>query len=220
MILAHGHKVDNLFTYISLSIPRNMSEVARYTAEPSNITLWHHRLAHTSYSTLENMKRLKTSEGFLLNVHHRLIPQCNNCPYGKQTHAPFKKMEDLPSDIGDIIVSDLCGPFEVSIGRYKYFITWMDLKTRFVSIDFLKDKECSMVMESFKKYMAWLLQQKKADVKKIRMDNKGEYMGSEFKYICSTFGIIHETTSPNMPEHKRMLQEGALILQHDASLST
>ena len=29
MILAHGPKVNNLFTYIFLSIPKNMSEMAR-----------------------------------------------------------------------------------------------------------------------------------------------------------------------------------------------
>ena len=58
------------------------------------------------------------------------------------------------------------------------------------------------------------------------MDNRGEYMGKEFKDICSKLGIIHETTSPYTPEHNgiaeqynRTLQDGALTLQHDAGLS-
>ena len=99
----------------------------------------------------------------------------------------------------------------------------MDLKTRFTSINFLKNKECSTLSKSFKKYMAWLLHQKKADVKKIRMDNGEEYIGKEFAHICSKLGIIHETTSPYTPECNgiadRTLQEGALALQHDMSLS-
>ena len=63
-------------------------------------------------------------------------------------------------------------------------------------------------------------------MKKIRTDNGVEYMGNEFKYVCSKLGIIHETTSPYTPEHNgiverhnRTLQEGALTLQHDANLS-
>ena len=88
-----------------------------------------------------------------------------------------------------------------------------------VSIDFLKDKECKTVTGSFKNYMAWLLRQKGADIKKIRTDNGGEYMGKEFKEVCEKLGITHETTSPHTPEHNgvaeshnRTLQEGALTL--------
>ena len=74
--------------------------------------------------------------------------------------------------------------------------------------------------------MAWLLQQMKANVKKIRTDNGGKYMGSEFTRVCSKLGIIHETTSPYTPKyngitkrHNRTLQEGPLTLQHDMELS-
>ena len=52
------------------------------------------------------------------------------------------------------------------------------------------------------------------------------YVGKEFKMICNNLGIIHETAMPYTPEHNsiteqynRTLQEGALTLQHDASLS-
>jgi hypothetical protein len=75
--------------------------------------------------------------------------------------------------------------------------------------------------------MAWLLRQKNANVRRVRTDNGGEYMGKEFTSICSKLGIIHETTSPYTPEHNgiaerynRTLQEGALTLQHDSDLSS
>jgi hypothetical protein len=227
VLLAHGDKVDNLFTYTALIPPKPQIEYAKISYEPAEIILWHHRLAHTSYSTLESMKRLGTAKKFSPNVHHGTTPQCTDCPYGKQTRAPFRKTEDLPNHIGDIIVSDLCGPFELSIGGYKYFVIWMDLKTRFASIDFIKDKECNTVSESFKRYMAWLLRQKNANVRRVRTDNGGEYMGKEFTNICSKLGIIHETTSPYTPEHNgiaerynRTLQEGALTLQHESDLSS
>jgi hypothetical protein len=115
-ILAHGDKVNNLFTYMALTPPRPPTEHARISYEPVEIILMHHRLAHTSYSTIESMRRLNTAKKFSPNVHHGTIPQCVDCPYGKQIRAPFKKTEDLPDHIGDVIASDVCGPFEPSIG--------------------------------------------------------------------------------------------------------
>ena len=139
----------------------------------------------------------------------------------------FQRVKNLPDNIRDIAVLDLCSPFETSIGSFRYLVTWIDLKSWFANIKFLKNKECKTISGSFKCYFAWLLWQKKADVKKIRADNRGEYTGKEFQYICSKLSIIHETTSPYTPEHNgiakqynRTLQEGALTLWHDSELSS
>ena len=157
-IITHGPKVDNLFVYTTSPMPKNMPETTYYSAtEPADIILWHHQLAHTSYSTLETMQRLRTTDGFMLSIHHGPIAQCTDCPYGKQTCAPFQKTESLPANISDIITSDLCGPFKTSVGGFKYFVIWIDSATRMASISFLKDKECKTVTGSFKNYMAWLL---------------------------------------------------------------
>ena len=227
--LAYGSKVGNLFTYLAITpnLKTIHREVVHLSAEPAEIILWHHRLSHTNYHTLENMKKLGTALRFTPDVHHGPIPQCADCPFGKQTRSPFKKTEPNPTSIGDIVVSDLCGPFETSVGGYRYFVTWMDLKTRFTNIEFLKNKECITVTNSFKNYAAWILRQKGVEIKRIRTDNGGEYTGKEFENLCSSTGIIHETTSPYTPEHNgtterynRTLQEGALTIRHEADLST
>ena len=51
-------------------------------------------------------------------------------------------------------------------------------------------------------------------------------MGREFQEICAKSSIIHETLSPHTPKHNgiaerynRTLQEGALMIRHDAGLS-
>ena len=36
---------------------------------------------------------------------------------------------------------------------HKYFVTWTDLKPRYTSINFLKNKDCSTISDSFKKCM-------------------------------------------------------------------
>ena len=140
------------------------------------------------------MQRLNTTIGFTQTIHNSPIPQCVNCLHRKQTSAPLQKVKNLPDNIRDIVVSDLCSPFKTSIGCFRYFITWINLKSWFTNIEFLKNKECDTIFKSFKHYLAWLLWQKKADVKKIRTDNRGEYTGKEFQHICSKLSIIHETT--------------------------
>jgi hypothetical protein len=121
-------------------------------------------------------------------VHHGPLPQCMNRPYGKQTHVPFQKLKSFPLKL--VTWSDLCGPFELSVGNYRYFMTQIKLKTHLASIDFLKNKECATIAPSFRLYLPWLLFQKNANVKKIRSDNGGEYMGKEFQDIWAKSGII------------------------------
>ena len=120
--LAYGPKENNLYTYIAFPIGPK-TKTTDYVSEPSRPTLWYHRLVHTSYHIIENMRKLQTVENFHPGVHHGPNPQCLNCSYGKQTQAPFQKIKKLPKNIGDIIVSDLCSPFEALIGNFKYFVT-------------------------------------------------------------------------------------------------
>ena len=155
-IIAYRLKENNLYTYIAFPTDPK-TETADLTSEPSEPTLWHHRLAHTSYHTIDNMRKSQAIENFHPRVHHGPNPQCLNCPYGKQTQAPFQRVEKLPSRIGDLIISDLCSPFEPLIGNFKYFITWIEAKTRFASVDFIRNKESVTITTSFKNYTTWLL---------------------------------------------------------------
>jgi hypothetical protein len=127
-IIAYGSKENNLYTYVGLPIPPK-DKMADYVSAPSDPMLWRYRLVHTSHHTIENMRKLQMATNFHPGVHHGPLPQCVNCPYGKQTHVPFQKVEKPPSEIGDLVTSDLCGPFEPSVGNYRYFVTWIDVTT-------------------------------------------------------------------------------------------
>jgi Pol polyprotein, beta-barrel domain/Integrase core domain/GAG-pre-integrase domain len=227
-IISQGLKINNLFAFRAIVDEPACDDTkhAYSSIKPSEATLWHHRLAHVSYSTINKMSKSNTVIGLPPKIDIEQTSQCTNCPYRKQICAPFKQVEDIRENIGDVIASDLCGPFDLSVGGYRYFVTWIDLKTRYISIEFLKNKECKTVTESFKRYLAWLLRQKGANVKHVRTDNGREYAGHEFQHLCSELGIAHETTSLYTPEHNgiaerynRTLQEGALTLIHDSGLS-
>ena len=128
VILAYGTKISNLFIYTAIITPKPRIISVQY-AELTESTLWHYRLAHANYNAIEKMSRLKLVSGLPAKIQVTNVLQCKNCPYSKQTRAPFKGTENFPQEIGDVIVSNVCGPFDASIGGYRYFITWIDLKT-------------------------------------------------------------------------------------------
>ena len=131
-ILAYGSKISNLFTYTTICTSKEDNS-ALYATGPSKLLLWHHRLAHTNYHTIEKMAKEDIAIGFspTMKIEGATYTQCPDCPYGKQTHTPFKKVGAQPLEIGDTIVSDLCDPFKASMNGYKYFVSWIDLKTRY-----------------------------------------------------------------------------------------
>ena len=223
--LAYGSKIHNIFTFNAISAPKK-SYLATNAPSTIGANLWHQRMCHTNYNTLETMSRQRIAEGLDDTINYKDAPICSHCPFGKHARLSFKYTEPLSLNIGDLIVSDVCGPFDTSMGGYRYFITWIDARTRYTSIDFLKDKQCSTVTSSFNNYLRWLQNQKGTGIKVIRTDNGGEYNGHEFEKLCRELGIIHQTTSPYTPEHNsiaeqynRTLQEGALVLQHQARFS-
>ena len=91
--------------------------------EPTEVSLWHHRLAHVNYSTLKKMSKYRMLSGLPSNITAVHPIQCVNCPFGKQVRAPIKQIEDLPDHIGHTIASDVCGPFDMFMNEYKYFLT-------------------------------------------------------------------------------------------------
>src|SRR3977135_125677 len=101
-IIARGPKINILFVYTARSIPSSGSippvfETASFVSEPTDITLWHHRLAHTGHSTIEKMVRQLSVEGLDVDISTPPLSQCINCPFGKQTRGPFPNTQDLPS---------------------------------------------------------------------------------------------------------------------------
>ena len=74
-ILAQGPKISNLFTYNVFPTTKT-AETINYMANIPNITLWHHQLAHTNYSTLENMVYSNMAIGFNTHIKFKPTLQC------------------------------------------------------------------------------------------------------------------------------------------------
>ncbi|KAM1149991.1 hypothetical protein ACFX2B_030215 [Malus domestica] len=99
----------------------------------------------------------------------------------KKSHIPFAK--------------DVCGPIEVeSLGRNKYFVTYIDDASRRVWVYLLKSKD--QVFQTFQKLHAMVERETGKPLKCLRSNNSSEYTFHQFRKYCVKHGIRHEKTVP------------------------
>ncbi|KAM1154260.1 hypothetical protein ACFX19_037276 [Malus domestica] len=104
----------------------------------------------------------------------------------KKSHIPFAK--------------DVCGPMEVeSLGRNKYFVTYIDDASRKVWVYLLKSKD--QVFQTFQEFHAMVEREIGKPLKCLRSDNGDEYTSHQFREYCVKHGIRHEKTVPGTPQH-------------------
>ena len=118
---------------------------------------------------------------------------------GKLHKKPFGTSERQVKVPLELVNSDVCGPLNSeSLGGAKYFVTFIDAKTHFTWVYFLKSKD-----EVFSKFLEWKsLVERMSDykLKTLRTDNGGEYTSGEFSKYLRIEGIRHELTVPKTPE--------------------
>jgi transposase InsO family protein len=95
-----------------------------------------------------------------------------------------------------VIHSDLCGEFQKSTGRHKYFVSFIDEKSRSARIAFLKKK--SDLTEEFKKFRNLFEKENDCQIKRVHSDRGGEYKG--LKNYLDEEGILLEMSAGYCPE--------------------
>ena len=120
-------------------------------------------------------------------------------------------------------MSDMWGKSPVkSLTGEEYYVSFIDVTTRFSLITFLKRK--SDILTAFKDYHMFIETQTGNKIKRLRSDNGGEYVNEEFKTYCKEHGIHVEYTAPHSPHQNgiaerfnRVTVEGArtLLIQKD-----
>ncbi|KAM1968538.1 hypothetical protein FF1_044121 [Malus domestica] len=109
----------------------------------------------------------------------------------KKFHIPFAK--------------DVYGPMEVeSLGRNKYFVTYIDDASRKVWVLLLKSKD--QVLQTFQEFHAMVEREIGKPLKCLRSDNGGEYTSHQFRKYCVKHGIRHEKTVPGTPQHNSVVE--------------
>lgn len=163
--------------------------------EANVVTLkqWHDRLGHVNIKTLREMVRNE----HLPSVSDLSDFFCEACVIGKQHRVPFKKSSSDAEK--NKVYSDLCGPMPTpSIGGARYFITFLDAASGFITVYILKRK--SEARQAFQKYVQLLENKFDTKVKLLHSDNGKEYCNEEFRRYAAEKGIELEYTAPYTPQ--------------------
>ncbi|GKB79269.1 retrovirus-related pol polyprotein from transposon TNT 1-94, partial [Tanacetum coccineum] len=170
----------NLYT-ISLDDTLRSSPICLlFKASKAKSWLWHRRLSHLNFSTLNKLAK---------DGHARGIPRlkfqkdhlCSTCALGKSkksSHQP--KAEDTNQEKLYLLHMDLCSPMRVaSISEKMYILVIVDDYSRFTWVRFLKTKDeaPAAIIKCIKNIQVRL----KATVRNVRTDNGTEFVNQTLR---------------------------------------
>ena len=168
--------------------------------------LWHRRLGHASYGTVNAMVK----NGRLAEVKMKADALCDVCATAKQVRKTFKVNEEdselresARSD--EVVCSDVLGPVTpASKSGFKYIVTFIMMKSRYVTIYPLRNK--SDVLTAFTRYYQDVKTLAGTVIKILRSDNGGEYRNDAMDRFCKSKSIKQEYTVPYNPEQNGMAE--------------
>lgn len=166
------------------------------------------QMGHLNYSYLSDLRNLVTGLNF------KEIPKslnCVPCLKGKQMRKPFKKSKKASraSDILELVHSNalciaVCGPMQTpSWGGKRYFLTFIDDRSRKTFVFFLKGKD--KVFEKFREFKK--LAEPGRKLKILRTDNEREYVNQNMKKFMKRNGMQHQTTVAYTTEQNRIAEK-------------
>ncbi|KAG9125187.1 hypothetical protein FRC07_008629 [Ceratobasidium sp. 392] len=158
---------------------------------------WHKILGHVGPQALQHLKNTNAVSGMeVIDGKEGLSFECEACIQAKAHTRPFpKESSTIVKDIGELVVTDVWGPAKTnSIGRYRYYVSFTDVATRYTRLGFLRHKD--ETLDEYKLFEAMLNTQLNKKIKKVRFDNGGEFVNKDWQEHTSKTGTILETTAP------------------------
>ncbi|WZZ35048.1 hypothetical protein YC2023_018449 [Brassica napus] len=152
-----------------------------------NLT-WHARLGHPHAKAIE---LILPSMAF----NHL---ECEACILGKHCRTVFPTSETRYENCFDLVHSDVWTAPCMSRDSHKYFVTFIDEKSKYTWITMIPSK--GRVLEAFMNFQAYVTNQYNATVKILRSDNGGEYTSNAFKSHLAKHGIVQQTSCPYTPQ--------------------
>lgn len=142
--------------------------------EDSALNRWHSRLGHLNFNDLRKMKNKEMVIGLKFDSNEE-TPSCIVCDKAKIHKLPFKSSTTREQKTLGLVHSDICGPMKVSsLGGANYFVTFIDDRTRFITIVMLKKR--SDVFKAFRKYKERVERETEKKIIRFRTDNGKEYL--------------------------------------------
>ena len=157
-----------------------------------SVETWHRVLGHCNRGDL--LKSQHVVEGMKISGTGEF--ECETCPLGKLTQNISRIPDKRASHPMEFVHTDLSGAVDpVSIEGHKYVISFTDDFSGYVFTYFLKRKsDATKALEKFLADSAPC-----GNVKRMRLDNGGEFVGQEYKNVLIKNKIKQEPSCPDSP---------------------
>lgn len=166
--------------------------------QTSDCFLWHKRYGHLNERDVLKLSNKEMVRGMCIKSPENF--SCVICSLCKISVKPFEHINGYYTKKPlELVHSDICGPMRVSSeGGSRYFISFIDDFSRFITVYFLKRK--SDALKVFKEFKHNAETQTGCVLKTLRTDNGTEYLSNEFKNFLISAGISHQTTVCYTPQ--------------------
>ncbi|GJW24991.1 retrovirus-related pol polyprotein from transposon TNT 1-94 [Tanacetum coccineum] len=205
----------NLYT-ISIDEMMKSSPICLLSkASKSKSWLWHRRLNHLNFGTINDLARKDLVRG-LPRLKFEKDHLCSACQLGKSkkfSHRP--KSENTNMEVLHTLHMDLCGPMRVqSINGKKYILVIVDDYSRFTWVKFLRSKdETPEFVTNFLKQIQVGLNK---TVRFIRTDNGTEFVNQVMSEYYEGVGIFHQKSVPRTPQQNGVVKRRNRTLVEEA----
>ena len=180
--------------YTHINVPQAHMAARERHCDPGIFNLWHDRLGHPG-STM--MKRIvENTYGHPLKDQKfpkfDKVPLCTSCSLGKLITRPSPlKVENESPMFLERIQGDICGPIHPPCGPFRYFMVLIDASSRWSHVSLLSTRNVA-----FAKFLAQIIKLRAHfpdyTVKRVRLDNAGEFTSHAFNDYCMSIGIVVE----------------------------
>ncbi|GJW77573.1 integrase, catalytic region, zinc finger, CCHC-type containing protein [Tanacetum coccineum] len=203
--LIKGSRGTNLYTISVEDMMRSSPICLLSKASKNKSWLWHRRLNHLNFGTLNDLARKDLVRG-LPRLKFEKDHLCSACQLGKSRKATHKpKTINTITEVLHTLHMDLCGPLRVqSINGKKYILVIVDDYSRFTWVKFLrsKDETPAFVTNLLKQLQVGL----NKTVRFVRTDNGTEFVNKDLTDFYESVGITHEKTVPRTPQQNGIVE--------------
>ncbi|XP_078435034.1 uncharacterized protein LOC144706034 [Wolffia australiana] len=147
---------------------------------------WHRRLGHPGITKLRQALPWLTLSPF----------DCESCQLGKHFRSTYSRRDSIPcTKPFDLVHCDVWGPSCVSSpSHFRYYIVFVDDFSRLSWVYLLHDR--TDILSSVRQFLQEISTPYSSTPKILRTDNALELVQSALRDLCSSRGIIHQTTCP------------------------
>ncbi|GJX18067.1 retrovirus-related pol polyprotein from transposon TNT 1-94 [Tanacetum coccineum] len=203
--LIKGSRGTNLYTISVEDMMRSSPICLLSKASKNKSWLWHRRLNHLNFGTLNDLARKDLVRG-LPRLKFEKDHLCSACQLGKSRKATHKpKTINTILEVLHTLHMDLCGPLRVqSINGKKYILVIVDDYSRFTWVKFLRSKDETPA------FVINLLKQLQVGLNKtvwfVRTDNGTEFVNKDLTDYYESVGITHEKTILRTPQQNGVVE--------------